>query len=379
MALTLMNPILTASLVPVSVLLVEGLNAEISSSPVNLPEGRAGLVAPGSSLPAPVRWFETNAPCRPFLRLTLSGLGSSVLHEEFREAVRLSFESALLGAVPASRAADTLWWALAIDFFHKIPGASRPQVDAEGGTLEFLVPEGELARVDPISLPQRLRMIEGFLGGVTLCESSGGFLRIRIPRLGFLEGAANTAMTGSPHLGLGSVMRWGYITGEARRDAINDAHLNGEAPIGLPTAMIHLSHAREEVHPFLFAAHDLYHAIRVATLAAPLRIMAGGLYRSVNVLDPLLKALPFVDPMLNVLADKDFQVGTTDELLDGAFLPFRDEVRRARSEGRLGPTEAALFRRFLEESHAGWEPFIHESRKDYVASFVKNVGAPINN
>jgi hypothetical protein len=330
------------------------------------------MVAPGPELatiasgPSAERWFAASDDSRPFLLESREGLADSDLAPELREVAGRMIDSSLAGVCPAWRTADLIWWVLAIDFFQRIPGSSPPRRHESG--LTFRCPVDALKQADDISLPQRFGMITGFLGQArSLYEASAGEAVVHVPRLSSFESAANAVSAGPAHLGLGGISRWRWATGELPRDTVNGSHLTGRPLIALPLREIYLSHALRMVRPFLFAAHDLYHAVRVATLPAPLVQMGAGLYEAIRSLDGELKDLPFVEPMMDVLSDLDLKTGLCTELIEVAFGPFR---RACEGQGKLPPERARLYRRFLMDVLPPWRPYLHESRRDSVEKYL---------
>ncbi|HSA58344.1 MAG TPA: hypothetical protein VLJ37_01500 [bacterium] len=317
----------------------------------------------GSSVIGPSPWFTANERHRPFLMGARQGLAASLLSEDLRKTVGGALDAARLGAIPAGRAADFLWQTLALDFFTAVPGSSVGY-DAQDGILEFRC-RATFLKSPTIFFSDRLQAIGRFLNlPYALYEEARDEATVRIPTLGFLEGEANR-LGRMASFGAGGSAEWSYALGEMPRDDFNREHLEGRQAIALPTDLIYLSHAGCLVHPFIFAKHDVYHAVLVATLPVPLRTMAAGLYEAVRGLPPELRGLPFVDPMMDFLSDKELPRGATDDLVTGAFFYVRDDIRQNQASD--------LHRRFLAEVHAAWEPFVHESRRAYVAAYLKNL------
>ncbi len=362
-----MNPIYGATFLPMAAFLLEGLAAEVpfeQPDPNHLIVHSDSISIPGSPVFGPSPWFTANERHHTFLTAARRGLDTSLLSEDLRKTVGGALDGARLGLISAERAADFLWQTLALDFFATVPGSSSPSYDARNRVLEFRCRAASL-KGSTIFFSDRLQAIGRFLNlPYALYEEVQGEAIVRIPTLSFLEGEANR-LGSSASFGAGGSAEWSYALGEMPRDDYNREHLEGRQAIALPLARIFLSHAGGPVHPFIFAKHDVYHAVLVAMLPAPLRYMAAGLYEAVRGLPPELRALPFVEPMMDFLSDKELPRGSTDDLVNGAFLFLRDDIRRNQASD--------LHRRFVVETHAAWKPFIHESRRRFISVFLRNL------
>jgi hypothetical protein len=217
--------------------------------------------------------------------------------------------------------ADRVWRDLAVDFGRSLLG-SRIHV---GHCVEIRCDADEFAAADAVDMFFYWHRVDVILGGgLSLTDRDGHDLILRFPSLSRLERAAREAY-GNEAAG------WVYVRGEIQQDDVNRAHAHRRQPIGLPLEPVHLEQARRKVHPFVFAFHDLYHAIDVAGIHPELLRIGVTLYDSIRTLPPELQGLSFVPLQLHDLTEllhvRRMSLGG---FLERAFYPPAEVAKKAR-------------------------------------------------
>lgn len=256
------------------------------TSPILLSAGTTGM---GNSVPDQRGLLSIPHGAARVGRIAAAGLQVPPLWRSAQE----NLEALLLKAMAGDGlAADSLWIELAKNFGLSIPGANVSVRDARtdlasplagnisldqefvGTTLEKLGPDraagdsGKFIEIQYRSQNYRHRMgARQFLRYMEYALRDRIILThydkdrkrevIRIPTPSFLESMLQIAF------GPESV-RWKYDSGEIAPETIIEYYRAGQRAVGLVLKPIFLGDVRGEVHPFLFALHDIYHGANFA-------------------------------------------------------------------------------------------------------------------
>jgi len=293
--------------------------------------------------------IEENGPSRAFLLSLRDGIDQAEYLNGHRQKVRTLVHAALVGQISAGVAADYVWRMMAVDFGRSISGS---HVSCVGRDVEIRCGETLFNSKDDIDMIVFLkRMQENLNGRLHLVEHVGEDIVLRFPPLTVLEEATREVYGRE-------AARWQYAPGEIPADDMNRAHARRRQPIGLALVAHYLEQAKRKVHPFVFAFHDLYHAVDKAGIHPELLKVAVALYDSVRALPLELQSLPFVEVQRHDLAELlHVRHMTLDGFLQAAFQPLENEARLM--QYRIGETrhegdQIACYRRYLDAVFSHW-------------------------
>lgn len=127
-----------------------------------------------------------------------------------------------------------------------------------------------------------------------------------------------------------------WVIGEIPRDDIVDLHRQDLAPIGLPLTTLLLGDIGEDVHPFIYALHDLYHGFRFARLTPNQRRYFEAIYDAASVVSGDILRSTWGAAIRHVVVDLDSE--------DAQDIHNRTHYQIARIGGRRAPEDL----KFLE-------------------------------
>jgi hypothetical protein len=305
---------------------------------------------------------------QPFLAdLEQGALSAPVLGTEAPELRDLAVRS-LKGEIAESVVADRVWRNLAIRFGNSVPGCDVTVVD---GTVEFHAVAQEFSVFDPIDIPYILTWIdEAFAGSLNLIERHKDEIVMRFRPLSDFEAGARRVFGQE-------AANWYYVAGEISRGAANRAHAQRQQQIALPLKPTFLEQAGFDVAEFVYAIHDLNHAVDVAGIHPELLAIATTLHDSISSLPREFQQAAFVQMQLHDLSEllrvKDL---TLPGFLKRAFLPWESELRQLHL--RLVPeTERGRIlhvgRRYLDLVFSHWLPLLSDDRRPSIASYRRSL------
>jgi hypothetical protein len=306
----------------------------------------------------------TSTLSQPFLAgLEQGALGAPTLGTEAPEIQALAVR-ALKGEIAEGVVADRVWRRLAMRFGDSVPGC---EMRLAGDTVEFHVDSQEFAVFDPIDIPYILTWIdEACDGSLNLIERHGNDLILRLPPLSLFEAGARRAF------GMDAA-NWFYVSGELDRGLTNRGHAQRRQQIALPLNRIFLEQAGCEVDEFVYAIHDLNHAVDVAGIHPEMLLIATTLHDTVSSLPQEFQDMEFVQDQLHDLSEllrvKDL---TLPNFLKRVFLPWEQELRQLHL--RLVPqTERGRIldvgRRYLDLVFPRWLALLSEDRRSSIVSY----------
>jgi len=279
---------------------------------------------------------------------------------------------ALRREISEGEVADRVWKNHAIRFGNSVPGCD---VKVVGDAVEFHAVEQEFAVFDPIDIPYILTWIdEAFQGSLNLIEKNKGEVIMRIRPLSVFEAGARRAFGED-------AANWYYVNGEISRGAANREHAKRRQQIALPQIPTFLEQAGFDVPEFVYAIHDLNHAVDVAGIHPELLAIATALHDSISGLPQEFQETEFVPMQLHDLSEllrvKEL---TLPNFLKRVFLPWEQELRQL--QFRLVPglerrRIVDLCRRYLDLVFSEWIPRLKEERRSSIESYRTNLEAAV--
>lgn len=300
---------------------------------------------------------------RPLDRLELclvQEVGNAAL---IQDPVRNIAERVLVGDLPISHLGDRLWQELALDFGNKYAIGrlgNDDVVEIECDAREF----ASFDMVDMFAFWQRIDVL--FHGALNLTERRGDDLILRFPPLTRLEEAARLVY--GPE-----AANWMYVAGEIPGDDINRFHKDRRQPIALSRKPVYFEQAGSLVHGFIYAFHDVYHAIDVAGIHPELLRIGVTLYDSVRALPSPLDQLPFIPTQIHGLAELlHVREMSLDRFLKWAFVPLEETVRRAPHQLMPAPARRQLLEycgQYVDAIFTGWVGRLPEERHASIINY----------
>ncbi len=266
------------------------------------------------------RFIEENGPSREFLLSVWSGLQDAGVLRGHETKARTLANAALVGQIPAFLVADFVWRQGAIDFGHGISGA----VVQPGRVIEIECQKKDYDAADGINLFFVVSGIEKILGRpLNILETKGETVILRIPPLSDIQAEARKILGDE-------AVHFRPIPGEIPPEEVHQDYAHRRQPIGLPLSPVYFRPFRCLLHPFLFAAHDLFHAIDVASTDPHMMEMIVSLRGVLSRLPQSLRALNAVRLQTYRLTEV-FELDRTNytAFMRSLFMPVEREIRYA--------------------------------------------------